>query len=1060
MKKLLLISISFFSFLTVISQGLLNEGANIVVEENAQIVIQGHEGNYTNKNPGSSNAEIKSDGIISVAGDWTNSSGDVFIDINNTGLVAFNENRMHIIGGTDPTRFENVQINSNDTLAIPSGKEIYVRNICTIEGNIIVNGVLNIENELIINGSIDGTGKICYCGALPQPVAGGSFDQIIEIKNLQGCTLSSDLIIEDSLVLTEGALILGNHDLSLKLNSGFSRIDNPANFIDATGNGYLIKELDQTGIYTFTLGNFGATSSYTPATVEFTSGIFISASLAVRLKNQKHPKNNDVTNYLNRYWELVESGISNFEYTATFSYDHVNDVVGNENQITGAINNPLEEFVWDETGQVDFTNHKFTMTSMDDFDAVTGIDICGPTAIIESEKVYCAGEMIEINALYDQVYCHVLCDLPVGYCESQSILNFDQYFSRIQLDDSSHTSNYSHYSDFTGSLFKALYLDSTYSLSLEVTNPVTQNHYTGIYIDWNRDGDFDDTYESHAVGNASGSTTYNYSLTVPGSASLGNTLIRFVVRHAENTSACGDYSIGETEDYLIELRDMDPSSIVSYNWAGPDSWTSSSMNNDIVDVEISNGGTYHLTVTDIYACTDEVLFDIIVADPQIFFPVDTIYTMQPETLFYDPGTFHSYLWNTGSTDQYLIVEDYGTYSLTVSDYHCIDSDSISILERQEIPLVAGWGIFSSYINTSIDFGDLLSDVINNIVIVKDYQGNVFTTMFGGYNAIGNHAVGESYLYYTTSQDVLIVYGHAVDPQVHPVLLMPGFYYLGYLRRSGAPVDELMSPINNMIEILKEEMGYVYWPDFNINQIGNMIPGKGYQIKMNNIANYYYPGNNVSFTKSFINNPQPTFYPAPVRSGSNMTIGIPQQAWMFDIGPNDEVGVYTSNRKLVGAGVYTGDHIAITAWGNDEFHIHKSSLNLNEDFHLEVWHHATGRSSELMVEEWLEGNGKYEENSIAIAGKITIIEENHALRINNYPNPFSNTTIISFNIPSDGLTEISIIDELGRTIEVITRKFYIAGKYEIEYNSGDLSYGNYFLQLKSRDKSIVKLIQKI
>ena len=31
--------------------------------------------------------------------------------------------------------------------------------------------------------------------------------------------------------------------------------------------------------------------------------------------------------------------------------------------------------------------------------------------------------------------------------------------------------------------------------------------------------------------------------------------------------------------------------------------------------------------------------------------------------------------------------------------------------------------------------------------------------------------------------------------------------------------------------MKDELGNVYWPTYNLNNIGNMQPGEGYQIKL-------------------------------------------------------------------------------------------------------------------------------------------------------------------------------------------------------------------------------------
>ena len=55
--------------------------------------------------------------------------------------------------------------------------------------------------------------------------------------------------------------------------------------------------------------------------------------------------------------------------------------------------------------------------------------------------------------------------------------------------------------------------------------------------------------------------------------------------------------------------------------------------------------------------------------------------------------------------------------------------------------------------------------------------------------------------------------------------------MGYLHQEPYSVIDMMSSVNsaNLI-IMKDQSGNVYWPQFGLNSIGNMCPGKGYQIK--------------------------------------------------------------------------------------------------------------------------------------------------------------------------------------------------------------------------------------
>ena len=51
---------------------------------------------------------------------------------------------------------------------------------------------------------------------------------------------------------------------------------------------------------------------------------------------------------------------------------------------------------------------------------------------------------------------------------------------------------------------------------------------------------------------------------------------------------------------------------------------------------------------------------------------------------------------------------------------------------------------------------------------------------------------------------------------------------------------MFNSIIDSIDIVKDSEGNALWPLFNLNSIGDLQPGKGYQIKMLNTINFQYP----------------------------------------------------------------------------------------------------------------------------------------------------------------------------------------------------------------------------
>lgn len=79
---------------------------------------------------------------------------------------------------------------------------------------------------------------------------------------------------------------------------------------------------------------------------------------------------------------------------------------------------------------------------------------------------------------------------------------------------------------------------------------------------------------------------------------------------------------------------------------------------------------------------------------------------------------------------------------------------------------------------------------------------------------------------------------------------------------------------------------------------------------------------------------------------------------------------------------------------------------------------------------------------------------------NYPNPFNPESIISFSIPpSKGaggmITRLIVYDILGREIAVLVNENLNAGKYEINWNAGNVPSGVYFYRLAYAGNTAVK-----
>jgi len=95
------------------SQGLINNGAKVVITNGSNLYIDGTTGHFTNQNGGEI-TNNSSGGVITLGGNWTNNAANTVFS--NTGsTVVFNSASAQSIGGTNSTGFYNLTANGNGT---------------------------------------------------------------------------------------------------------------------------------------------------------------------------------------------------------------------------------------------------------------------------------------------------------------------------------------------------------------------------------------------------------------------------------------------------------------------------------------------------------------------------------------------------------------------------------------------------------------------------------------------------------------------------------------------------------------------------------------------------------------------------------------------------------------------------------------------------------------------------------------------------------------------------------------------------------------------------------
>jgi len=149
------------------------------------------------------------------------------------------------------------------------------------------------------------------------------------------------------------------------------------------------------------------------------------------------------------------------------------------------------------------------------------------------------------------------------YCSSNGSTTYDTSITYMSFNTLSNADNEipkdNAYEDFT-SMSTNVYRNTNHNLTVRVNTDGNYTIYTNVWIDWNRDGDFDDVGEEYDMGSATnvvdGQTSNSpLAITIPSNADIGSTGIRVATKWAAYPSSCESGFDGEVEDYSVNIID-------------------------------------------------------------------------------------------------------------------------------------------------------------------------------------------------------------------------------------------------------------------------------------------------------------------------------------------------------------------------------------------------------------------------------------------------------------------------------------------------------------------------
>ncbi|MBT5271388.1 MAG: fibronectin type III domain-containing protein, partial [Candidatus Marinimicrobia bacterium] len=179
-----------------------------------------------------------------------------------------------------------------------------------------------------------------------------------------------------------------------------------------------------------------------------------------------------------------------------------------------------------------------------------------------------------------------------------------------------------------------------------------------------------------------------------------------------------------------------------------------------------------------------------------------------------------------------------------------------------------------------DMWNVFGNTLDSLEIVYNDQGNAYIPNYG-INTIGNYNLVDGYHVFSRDQNPeMHVTGLSINPADYPITIQPNrFNSIAYLNNTAMPIVDAFAAITSSIEIVQDDAGGVYIPGLSVNTIGNMQPGKGYQVfstETEDITLTYPDASAVLLAKAGSDSPedivnQPRYFQAVAATGLPYTV---------------------------------------------------------------------------------------------------------------------------------------------------------------------------------------------
>ena len=349
------------------------------------------------------------------------------------------------------------------------------------------------------------------------------------------------------------------------------------------------------------------------------------------------------------------------------------------------------------------------------------------------------------------------------------------------------------------------------------------------------------------------------------------------------------------------------------------------------------------------------------------------------------------------------------------------------IQQQNISLSPGWNMVSLNVHpNSMDITDVFASIMGNIIMIKSPEG-VFTPG-NPYNTLSHLSDGKGIFVKVSNPCVLSVTAYEVDITT-PIYLQRGWNLLGYLPQNPMDVSSaLISLTGNYIQVKGVEG--IYEPNNPYSTLSVLSPGRAYWIKLLNpsVLFYAYPSKAETYPQSILSCDK---WGSPIPKTNSQSVLCSLEDFANE---GDQLAAIV-NSELRGLATLINHNGILGTY-----------INIFTDISGEIIEFKLIKkdSQEIinllpnLISEPAEIIGDYNKGIYYTLRKAPdLTPEIVTGLVSVYPNPFSVSTSINFNVGKEKQSlQIEIYNLRGQKIATLLKEELESGNHNIIWNGTD------------------------